>query len=310
MYKVLGFIVFFSTAFSMGYAKDSDFCAPVHFSDTGWTDITTTTSMTSVILEEILDYKTNIKLLSMPVTLRALKNKEIDIFMGYWYPSHEKSIAPYVKEGSIKVVAENLQGAKYMLAVNDAGFALGIKSYQDIAKYSQQLGSKIYGIDPGNNGNQRILDMIQSDKFSLKNFRLIEASEQASFAQVRRNQKNNIPAVFLSWEPHPINLDLNIHYLLGGEDISGFGKASVYTVVRSDYIDKCPNVGRLLKNIKFSVALENEMMKLVLHDKKDPKSVGRDILRSNPDLLKGWLVGVTRFNGEDPLNEVEKFIKN
>ncbi|MEG8098701.1 glycine/betaine ABC transporter substrate-binding protein [Candidatus Liberibacter brunswickensis] len=310
MYRFLVFICFFLTTFSLVHSEDSDSCLSVRFADTGWTDIAATTAITSVVLEDILGYNANIKLLSMPVIFRSLKNKDMDIFMGYWYPSHKNSINPYLKEESIQIVSENLQGAKYMLAVNDAGFSIGIKSYQDIVKYKKELGAKIYGIDPGNNGNQRILDMIKNDKFSLKDFRLIEASEQATFSQIRRDQRNNIPAVFLSWEPHPINLDLNIHYLLGGEDITGFGKASVYTVVRSGYLNNCPNVGRLLKNIKFSVALENEMMKLILNDRQDPKFVGRKILRANPDLLKDWLVGVTRFNGQDPSYELEKFMKN
>ncbi|XCE61972.1 ABC transporter substrate-binding protein [Candidatus Liberibacter asiaticus] len=309
MYKILA-VCLFLTTFSISYARDADSCTPVRFADTGWTDIAATTAMTSVILEEILGYKTNIKLLAVPVTFRSLKNKGIDIFMGYWYPSLEKFIAPYLEEGSIKLVAENLQGAKYMLAVNDVGFALGIKSYQDIAKYKKELGAKIYAIEPGNEGNQRILDMINNNKFSLKGFRLIEASELASFSQIRRDQRNNIPAVFLSWEPHPINSDLNIHYLPGGEEISGFGEASVYTVVRSDYLDKCPNISRLLKNIKFSVALENEMMKLILNNKQDRQFVGRTMLRTHPDLLKNWLIGVTTFDGQDPSRQLERFMNN
>ncbi|MBY7649259.1 MAG: glycine/betaine ABC transporter substrate-binding protein [Candidatus Liberibacter europaeus] len=292
------------------YAKDAESCHFVRFSDTGWTDISATTAMTSVVLEEILEYKTSIKLLSVPVTFRSLKNKDVDVFMGYWYPSMEKTVAPYLKEGSIQLVTKNLSGARYMLAVNEVGFDLGIKSYHDIVKYKDQLGSKIYGIDPGNAGNQRILDMIRNDKFSLKDFRLVEASEQATFSQVRRYQKNDKPIVFLSWEPNPINLDLNIHYLSGGENIYGFGEASVYTTVSKDYLDQCPNVGRLLKNIKFSIAIENEMMKRILNDKIDPKSVGRELLRSNPNLLKDWLVGVTSFNGHSITHKLTKFIVN
>ncbi|QTP64376.1 glycine/betaine ABC transporter substrate-binding protein [Candidatus Liberibacter africanus] len=302
------YLFFLTISCSVVHTKDAEFCSSVRFADTGWTDIAATTAMTSIVLDEILGYKTNIKLLAVPITFKSLKNKEIDVFMGYWYPSDEMAIAPYLKEGSIKVVSENLQGAKYMLAVNDAGFALGIKRYQDIAKYRKELGAKIYAIEPGNSGNKRILDMIENNELSLKDFHLIESSEQASFAQVRRDQKKNIPAVFLSWEPHPINLDLNIHYLLGGENISGFGKASVYTVVRSDYLDKCPNIARLLKNIKFSVPLENEMMKLILNNKQDPKSVGIKMIRDNPDLIKNWLVGVTRFDGQNPLDALERLM--
>ncbi|MBA5723588.1 choline ABC transporter substrate-binding protein [Candidatus Liberibacter sp.] len=295
----------------MVQAKDPKSCSLVRFADSGWTDIAATTAMTSVVLE-ILGYKTDIKLLSLPVAIRSLKNKNEDVFMGYWYPSMEPNLGPYLKEGSIQKAGKNLEGARYTLAVNDAGFELGIRDYKDIVKYKKELGSRIYGIEPGNDGNQRILDMITSNKFSLKGFRLVESSEQAMFSQIKRNQKNNHPAVFLGWEPHPINLELNVHYLFGGDEVFGsnLGEASVYTVVRSGYLDACPNVSRLLQNIKFSVAMENEMMKRILSDKEDPKFIGKQLLRSNPDLLKAWLVGVTSFEGQDPMQEVEKFLGN
>ncbi|AHA27707.1 glycine betaine ABC transporter substrate-binding protein [Candidatus Liberibacter americanus] len=311
IYRIIYSICFYFILHSViCYAKEPEYCHTVRFSDTGWTDISATTAVTSVILEEILGYKTDVKLLSIPVTFRSLKNKDIDVFMGYWSPSMEKSFSSYIKDGSVQLVTKNLQGAKYMLAVNDVGYELGIRSYQDIEKYKDKLGYKIYGIDPGNSGNQRILDMINNDKFSLKNFKLVEASEQATFSQVRRSQKIGVPIVFLCWEPNPINLDLNIHYLSGGDDIPGFGEAVVYTVASTYYLDKCYNVATLLKNIKFTVAIENEMMQRILKNKKDPKSVGRELIRSNINLLNDWLVGVKDFNGHDPTHKFEQFIRN
>lgn len=311
IHKVIFFIFFsFICHPAICYAKEAKDCSNVRFADTGWTDISATTAMTAVVLEEILGYKTNIKLLSIPVTFRSLKNKDIDVFMGYWHPSLEKTFDSYIKDGSVKVVEKNLQGARYMLAVNDAGFKLGIRSYHDIVTYKDELGYQIYGIDPGNSGNQRILDMIKDDRFSLKNFRLIESSEQGSFSQLRRNQRLGIPMVFLSWEPHPINLELNIHYLSGAEDIPGFGEAVVYTVGSADYLNRCYNVNRFLKNIKFSIAMENEMMRRILENKENPKSVGRDLIRSNINLLKDWLVGVKDFNGRDPTDKLMQFIGN
>ena len=54
---------------------------------------------------------------------------------------------------------------------------LGIKSFDDIAKFKDQLDGKIYGIEPGNDGNRLILDMIEKDTFGLKGFEVVESSE-------------------------------------------------------------------------------------------------------------------------------------
>ena len=52
------------------------------------------------------------------------------------------------------------EGAKYTLAVNSSLADAGLKDFADIAKFGDQLDSTIYGIEPGNDGNRLILDMI------------------------------------------------------------------------------------------------------------------------------------------------------
>jgi hypothetical protein len=47
-----------------------------------------------------------------------------------------------------RTVRTNLEGAKYTLATNEAGAALGIKDFADIADHKDALEGKIYGIEP------------------------------------------------------------------------------------------------------------------------------------------------------------------
>ena len=60
-------------------------------------------------------------------------------------------------------VGANLEGAKYTLAVPTYTVDQGLKDFADINKFRDQLGGKIYGIEPGNDGNRLILDMIKDD---------------------------------------------------------------------------------------------------------------------------------------------------
>ena len=64
------------------------------FSDVGWTDITATTAVASTVLNA-LGYKTETKLLSVPVTYQALSKGDVDVFLGNWMPSMAADIAPY-----------------------------------------------------------------------------------------------------------------------------------------------------------------------------------------------------------------------
>ena len=48
------------------------------------------------------------------------------------------------------------------------------------------------------------------------------------------------------------------------------------------YPSECPNVGKLLSNLNFSLDMENEIMGEILNNGKDPKVAGIDWLKANP----------------------------
>ena len=139
-------------------------CQDVRFADVGWTDITSTTAATSVVLEG-LGYKPSAQVLSVPVTYTSLANGDIDVFLGNWMPTMEGDLAPFRDSGKVDVLEKpNLIGAKYTLAATANAAAAGLKDFADIAKFKAQLDGKIYGIEPGNDGNRLIQDMIDKGR--------------------------------------------------------------------------------------------------------------------------------------------------
>ncbi|NYT31699.1 glycine/betaine ABC transporter substrate-binding protein [Rhizobium leguminosarum] len=281
------------------FAADPDSCATVRFADVGWTDITATTATASVILKSI-GYETDVKVLSVPVTYTSLKNKDIDIFLGNWMPTQEKDVRPYIDDKSVESFGPNLVGAKYTLATNAKGAELGIKDFKDIAAHKDDLDGKIYGIEPGNDGNRLVMDMIEKNEFGLKDLEVVESSEQGMLAQVARADKAGKPVVFLGWEPHPMNTNFKLTYLTGGDNVFGpdFGGAKVFTNVRAGYLDECPNVGMMLKNLTFSLDMENQIMGKILNDGKEPEAAASEWLKANPAALEPWLAGVKTRDGK------------
>ncbi|PIE12112.1 MAG: glycine/betaine ABC transporter substrate-binding protein [Rhodobacterales bacterium] len=293
----LAILATLTTALGTGALAD---CDSVTFSDVGWTDITATTAVTTQVLEA-LGYDTEIKVLSVPVTYTALAGGDVDVFLGNWMPTMEADIRPYLDAGTVESIHQNLEGAKYTLATNAAGAALGITDFADIAAHADELDGKIYGIEPGNDGNRLIIDMIDANAFDLSEFEVVESSEQGMLAQVGRLSGRDKPIVFLGWEPHPMNANFDLTYLAGGDDVFGpdFGGATVHTNVTAGYADACPNVGALLGNLTFSLAMENEIMGAILNDGEKPEDAARAWLSANMDEAKGWLDGVTTKDGEN-----------
>jgi glycine betaine/proline transport system substrate-binding protein len=280
-------------------------CGTVRFSDVGWTDITATTATTSILLQA-LGYKTSTDILSVPITYASMAQGDIDVFLGNWMPTMEGDIASYREAGTVDTVRTNLEGAKYTLATNAAGVAAGITDFASIAQAKDALDGNIYGIEAGNDGNRLIQDMIDANAFGLDGFNVVESSEQGMLAQVERADDRNEPVVFLGWEPHPMNANYKMTYLPGGDDYFGadLGGAIVATNTRAGYVAECPNTGKLLQNLSFSLPMENEIMGAILNDNVDPDDAAKAWLAANTAAWTPWLDGVTTMDGGDAVAAV------
>ncbi|SUP42504.1 glycine/betaine ABC transporter substrate-binding protein [Vibrio owensii] len=284
-------------------------CETVRFADVGWTDITATTAVTSELLKG-LGYKTKTDLLSVPVTYSSMANGDIDVFLGNWMPTMEGDIAKYREAGTVETVRANLEGAKYTLAVPKYVYDAGVKSFADLAKHADKFKDRIYGIEPGNDGNRLIQDMIDSDAFGLKDFSLVESSEAGMVSQVSRAVRRNQWIVYLGWAPHPMNSNVEMEYLSGGDDFFGpnYGGANVYTNVRQDYLSECQNVGQLLKNLEFSLEMENQLMQAILNQKQKPAKAAQEWLNANPQQFEAWLEGVKTLDGKDAKQAITSYL--
>ena len=278
---------------------DPDSCKQVRFADIGWTDVSATTAVAARIVKG-LGYEPKIDILSVPVAFMSLKNKNVDVYLGNWMPTEEADVRPYLKDGTIDVVGVNLTGAHFTLAVPQETYDAGIHSFADIAKFKDQLGGKIIGLEPGNDGDRTVLGMIKNNKYGLGDFDLVESSEQGMLAELDRAIRRHKLIVFLAWEPHPMNVKYKIKYLDDPTDTFGphNGDASVYTNVPAGYLAACPNIGVLLKNLHFSVKIEDTLMTSILFDGQDPSEAAEAWLKANPAEWAPWLANVKTFDGK------------
>jgi glycine betaine/proline transport system substrate-binding protein len=104
-----------------------------------------------------------------------------------------------------------------------------------------------------------------------------------------------------------MNANHDMTYLTGGDDWFGpdLGGATVYTNTRAGYVGECPNVGKFLQNLEFTLAMENEIMGAILNDGADPEDAATAWLKANPGVLDGWLDGVTTADGGDAMAAVK-----
>ena len=287
-------------------AADPESCATIRLSDPGWTDITSTNGVASTLLTA-LGYKPDVKTLSVPIGYEAMKSGDIDVFLGNWMPAQQKFRDDLDASKAAEVLAKNLTGAKFTLAVPSYVAEAGVKDFADLGAHAEEFGSKIYGIESGAPANTNIQNMINSGDFGLKGWSVVESGEQAILAQVARAEKGEKPIVFLAWAPHPMNTRFDIAYLSGGDKYFGpdYGGAEVYTLARTGWAEACPNAAQFFKDLVFTVDIENVLMGKILDDGKTAPEAAKEWIAANPGQLDAWLANVTTLKGEPGLPAVK-----
>lgn len=288
----------FALSHTAAFAADDASCQKIRMGVVGWTDVVATSAVANELLGS-LGYQTSQTQASQQIIFAGIQKKQVDVFLGYWKPIMDDNIKPFLDSGAVKVAAQpSLGDAVAVLAVPTYTAEQGLRTFADIARFKDQLGGKIYGIESGSGANLAIQKMIDGNQFGLGGFKLVESSEAAMLTAVKRAVKNHKPVVFFGWKPHPMNIQMPVTYLTGSEDVFGSndGAATVSTVTAPDFAQRCPNANRLVTSLRFTSDQEAQLMQPIM-ERQEPGKVAREWLKANPAVVKGWLEGVTTFDG-------------
>ncbi|VVM94137.1 hypothetical protein PS645_02940 [Pseudomonas fluorescens] len=278
-------------------------CETVKMADPGWSDIAATNAITGFLLDG-MGYKAKVDTLAVPITFGGLKDGQVDVFLGNWMPAQQGFYDKFVATGDVTQLAKNLDGTEFTLAVPDYVWDAGVHNFADLNKFADKFDKKIYGIGSGAPANISLQEIIKKNDFDMGQWKLVESSEQAMLAEVSRAVKKQKFVTFLGWTPHPMNVQLKMHYLKGGEKYFG-DTGSVHTLTRNGYAQACPNVGKLLTNLSFTQDMENSIMAEVVNKKVTNAQAAKAWIKANPAVLDKWLDGVKTIDGKEALAAVK-----
>ena len=274
-------------------------CKTMRLANAGWSDNTAGNAIASILLDG-LGYTLTERFLSLPVIFVGLKNRQVDIFLDNWWPGQESITQPYLSAGAVEILGQSVKGAHSGLAVPEYTYEKGLHSFADIVKFKDSLNHEIYGVDPGSGANRITLSILGTEALGLKDFELVESSEQGMLSQVKRKIRRGEDVVFTAWEPHPMNLDIKMKYLDDPDAFFGrHGVSRVYIIARAGYKDDCPNVAKFLGNLVIPLSAENVIMAAIRHHDEAPLVAAKSWIRAHPNSLDRWLEGVTTINGGD-----------
>jgi glycine betaine/proline transport system substrate-binding protein len=281
------------------WAAEAPECKVVRLGSTNWSDTIATTAMAEIAMES-LGYQVKLTTASQQIILAGMAENKLDTFLGYWQPTMIPVATPYIDKGQIEVMTPAaVPDAQSTFAVPRYAYDAGLKTFADIARFKDKLGGKIHVIEPGAGANRITAKMIAENKFDLGGFTLVESSEAGMLTAVKRAVERKEWVVFFGWKPHPMNLQLDMAYLTGSEDVFGpdEGAATVSVMTAKGYGERCPNADKLLHNLSFKSDQVSQLMVPIL-DRMPPKTAALKWLQENSAAVKGWFDGVQTRDGK------------
>lgn len=269
----------------------------ITFGYVNWPGVTVKTHVAAQILSH-LGYEIDMKMLSVPIVFKGLANKDLDIFLGAWLPTMKSIAEKYLEEGSVIAITINLNETIYTLAVPKYAWDAGVKSHGDLNTFADKFDHKIIGIEPGNDGNKIVLDLIQNNMYDLKDWKLIESSAEAMMIAVSSALKKNEWVVWLGWSPHWMNLAFDIKYLEDPLEAWGSEPEIVKTVARAGLDQDQPNVHKFFTQFKVTPEIQNDWIDKYSRQKQKPEDVAVDWIRNNIGIVDQWVYGVRSTDGK------------
>jgi len=280
---------------------------PVAFGTVDWPEAIAKTNVSATMVEA-LGYETEIQQLSVPLVFKGLETGDLDLFMEAWFPTMRTNMEA-VEKGSVVSLTTNLPEATFSVAVNREAWDAGVRSHEDLDQHKERFGGTIYGIEPGNDGNQVVIDAIKNDTYGLGDWKIVESSTNGMLAEVENRIRDGEWVAFTGWEPHWMGQKYDMGLLEDPKGIWG-GPSRVETLATAGLEEKNPEVHQLFKQMKVNKEIQGYWIDQIDNSGKEPEEIAVEWLRENPEMTDSWMEGVESADGTPGAEALQTYLED
>ena len=272
----IALLAVFILAFGCRPGDSSDENRTLRIVYTDWSESVAITYLTSVLLEEKMEYKVILKLTDVQSAYGEVANEESDVFLDAWLPETHKR---YYNEhaDAVELVGITYPEARTGLVVPDYS---RFTSISDLKSYS----NPIIGIDPG--AGVMLQTQRAIEKYDLK-INLKNLSEQEMLKHLEDSVKRRKEVVVTGWEPHWIFARYNIRFLEDPNDVFGH-QEKIYTIANKNIEQEHPQAVRFFERMQLT---ENQLNQLIYHVRlnEDPRIGVKEWINQNEYIVNQWV---------------------
>lgn len=245
-----------------------------------WDSEIASTHVVAAVLMDRLDREVNIQSAEPGPMWAGIARGDFDAIVSAWLPATHQT---YWNSYGADVVdlGPNLEGAKIGWVVPAY---TPINSITQLNDFSNELGDRVVGIDPGAGLMQASEQAI--DHYGL-NLRLIEGSGAAMTAALSSAIRNNEHIVVAGWTPHWKFASFDLKYLDDPDGIFGDAEA-IHTIVTPQLEEQDPELFNFLDNFYWTNDDIGQVM-VMIEEGMAPMEAARAWISENEDKVSTWL---------------------
>ena len=280
----------------------------VNFGTVDWPEAVAKTNVASTIVDA-LGYQTEVQELGVPTVFQGLDTGDLDVFVEAWFPTMQTN---FDEVQDVESVTTNLEEATFSVAVNREACEAGVTSHEDLAQFADRFEEggtpTIYGLEPGNDGNQVVLDMIENDQYNLGDWELIESSTNGMLSEVDRRLGDGEWVAWTGWEPHWMNNRYDMCLLEDPEEAWG-GQSHVETLVNNEFPEQFPELYTFFEQMVVTPEIQRELIDGIDNSGLSPEEFALQWLRENPQITDNWLAGIEATDGTDGAEALRSYLE-
>ncbi|SIO19540.1 glycine betaine ABC transporter substrate-binding protein [Halodesulfovibrio marinisediminis] len=278
---------------------------PIRFAVPPWAGAIVKAEIATQILEAV-GYKTTIISMDADEAYQALDKGEVDVFMSAWLPTQEKLLAPLLKKKNVRVAGVNVAKAHTGLCVPGYAEAKGVKTIADLAPNATKFESTIYTTESGSGMYSFVEDLIQKDTDGLGKWTQKGEPVNNMLDDVIKAFKDKKWVVFSCWEPHWMNITLDMRYLKSADGTKMLiNENTINTLIRSDIKTEYPDAFTFLSRFNVNKITQGKWTYDVSIKKQSVKETATSWIKGNLNVVRQWLGNLKAANGDRAGNIIE-----
>ncbi len=245
-----------------------------------WDSEIASTHVVAAVLMDRLDREVNIQSAEPGPMWAGIARGDFDAIVSAWLPATHQT---YWDSYGVDVVdlGPNLEDARIGWVVPAY---TPINSITELNDFSNELGGRVVGIDPG-------AGLMQASEQAIEhygiNLRLVEGSGAAMAAALSSAIRNNEHIVVAGWTPHWKFASFDLKYLDDPDGIFGDAEA-IHTIVTPQLEEQDPEVFSFLDNFYWTNEDIGQVM-VMIEEGMAPMEAARAWISENEDKVDAWL---------------------